>query len=63
MTRTEVEAAKAALRVEAKARRRATRRAFGADGLARATAAIRDRFLASLAPAAKVVVGSYWPFG
>jgi 5-formyltetrahydrofolate cyclo-ligase len=63
VTPTEVEAAKAALRAEAKARRRAACGALGPDGITAAATAIRDRFLATLAPAARVVVGSYWPFG
>ena len=56
MTSTEVEAAKAALRIEAKARRRAAVQTLGADGAAAAATAIRDRFLDTLAPTARVVV-------
>ena len=63
MTSAEIKAAKAALRVEAKARRQAACAALGADGATRAGTAIRDRFMSALAPAARAVVGSYWPFG
>ena len=63
MTQVDNPAAKAALRAEAKARRREACRALGTDGVARAAAAIRDRFLATLAPTSRIVVGSYWPFG
>ncbi|MGE5145471.1 MAG: 5-formyltetrahydrofolate cyclo-ligase [Candidatus Eiseniibacteriota bacterium] len=63
MTVPEVEAAKAALRTEAKARRTAACRALGANGATQIGTAIRDRFLATLKPAARIVVGSYWPFG
>jgi 5-formyltetrahydrofolate cyclo-ligase len=63
MTVSEVGAAKAALRTDAKARRRTACLALGTDGATQVGTAIRDRFLAELAPTARVVVGAYWPFG
>lgn len=63
MASTDVKAAKALLRGEAKARRRAACLALGADGATQIGTAIRDRFMAQLAPAGRVVVGTYWPFG
>jgi 5-formyltetrahydrofolate cyclo-ligase len=63
MTTPDIAAAKAALRADAKARRTAACRALGADGATLVGTAIRDRFMATLEPAARAVVGTYWPFG
>jgi 5-formyltetrahydrofolate cyclo-ligase len=63
MASADVKAAKAALRGEAKARRRAACLALGAQGATQIGLAIRDRFLAELAPDGRAVVGTYWPFG
>jgi len=63
MASADIKAAKAVLRGEAKMRRRAACAALGADGATQVGIAIRDRFMTTLAPATRVVVGTYWPFG